>query len=694
MKSERDKRVSAYYQNKYRDNPTKEMLKLYMNELFQNKLVSQTVELLTRHIEQYGLDRDLVVLSDKLFVFLRPILKKHPHLLDCRLDMVKLLVAVRNFWTAASFLEKAVEYQKSLDIDPLRTWLITRWKPYMGARRFINPKYSLDEFFDHINQRNIRYVILRWFETLPKIVPGEDIDFLVDDRDLDAFNEFLVPYGYNNAQKVDVYTPTGQLGTAYQDVPYYQANLAFEILDNRICFKHKYYVPSSLQYLLSLAYHVVYHKAEDSGLPCSRSSSPKGHADHDYQKVLSLLCRQTGSDEPEYTLEGLHEFLYQRSWAPSIDLIRKYDQNRKGWLSSFFPKSYNDDGLSGALTVFVLRERGLQMGLYEELKNALLMAGFEIIYHANLSGDAKKQAGFKLRGGNWGKGPFPISGGFPAAAFVAYDQMPSEPSEKVKKQHPFVNNMLSLDIKTYIRKMCNQRLPAQQHFNPLHSCDDNIEAREYIDILFKEQKEEIYDKLQQVVNSFHTVIPVISDLTKFGRRAKVELIQSNGSPNILKTYKSGRKRFMEREIFAFGTLSKRIPYIPKLLDQGDNWLKIEYIKESNQSSKGSLILKHLHQLFDFMNHLFGANYAHLDFNPNNILFTEDERMYVVDYEFLYPYIQRPANIMESYDIAGYPNDLQSDKPAGGFKYINHLWRHHVGCSLIELVQKHATLSIN
>ena len=50
--------------------------------------------------------------------------------------------------------------------------------------------------------------------------------------------------------------------------------------------------------------------------------------------------------------------------------------------------------------------------------------------------------------------------------------------------------------------MANEHLPSHQQYNPLHSCDGDTEAWEYIDTLFKEVKGVIQDR-QKIFRSLN-----------------------------------------------------------------------------------------------------------------------------------------------------------------------------------------------
>jgi hypothetical protein len=59
------------------------------------------------------------------------------------------------------------------------------------TRRYLRPGVTLEALFDELNRRGVRYAVLRWFETLPSVGPGEDVDILVADEDLPHLRPFL-----------------------------------------------------------------------------------------------------------------------------------------------------------------------------------------------------------------------------------------------------------------------------------------------------------------------------------------------------------------------------------------------------------------------------------------------------------------------------------------------------------------------
>ncbi len=94
-------------------------------------------------------------------------------------------------------------------------WSLLR-HPKDKARRHLRPGLSLDEFFGELDRLGVRYAVLRWFETLPEVDPGEDVDILVADEDLPRVRPFL--RSYIVPPKADVASALG-LGYGYEPEP-------------------------------------------------------------------------------------------------------------------------------------------------------------------------------------------------------------------------------------------------------------------------------------------------------------------------------------------------------------------------------------------------------------------------------------------------------------------------------------------
>ena len=190
------------------------------------------------------------------------------------------------------------------------------------VRRYIDPALGIEEFFTILNRRGVQYTVLRWFEDLPELRAGDGIDMLVRDDDLSKIKDLFVvlPTG----TLCDVYSVSALRGASYRNhVPLYPAHLARDIIETSVLYKDIYRVPDLRHHLLSLAYHAVYHKAEESGLASSKDD-PAGNSngERSYANTLVTLGKRLGVKIlPD--LQSLRELLIEQGWAPRIDVLRR-----------------------------------------------------------------------------------------------------------------------------------------------------------------------------------------------------------------------------------------------------------------------------------------------------------------------------------------------------------------------------------
>jgi hypothetical protein len=355
-----------------------------------------------------------------------------------------------------------------------------------SARHFIPPSLGIAGFLRALEEKGIRYVVLRWFEDLPELPPGEDLDLLVADDDVEQVRALassrpgLVP--------CDLYSVSGRPGTAYRNMAYFPPALAEGILERAVRHRGRYRIPSPRDHFLSLSYHALYHKGAASGLP-SRLLESQDAPEHDYAAVLGELARALGIDV-SLTLEDLDEYLATEGWRPPLDTLGRLAR-RNAWVGRRIAGlAAGDTQEYRGLVVFLVRRRAVELGFADEIAERLAARGFEIVLRRTLSPDAAERVRRHARGANWERGPYPRSGGPPALALVAFDPSPLPPTRAQEAEHPGLENARIL-AKTAIRDALNARLPEDEHCNWLHSSDHAWGAREYLHLAVPEAVDEI-----------------------------------------------------------------------------------------------------------------------------------------------------------------------------------------------------------
>lgn len=557
-------------------------------------------------------------------------------------------------------------------------------KKKFKVRRFLHPKLSLEDFFKELKKRDIEYVILRWFDDLPIIKDGEDIDILIGDQFLDSINDL---FGFDpRKQAFDIYSVSGISGTDYKQVPYYPPHLAQKILQSRRWSKKLYAVPDSKDHFFSLAYHVVFHKGERSGIP-NRNYPNVFKSDHDYMEHLKVLAKKIGIQQSFNDFDELFELLKTAGWAPELDTMRILAREDL-WLKKIVPVSTDIEGEENLL-IFVVREWAILNDKMEVIITKLEESYLDVLAIKILDPDEKERALRMIRGGKWDKGPYPVSGGPPSAFIICYDYHPQSPSKAVKEIYPFIKNEHVL-VKHIIRDYLNDENFAFHHTNPIHSADDEHEAWLYIQHVLPSYLGKIREKVEGRRREYCTQYPVLHLYKSNRTRAKVEKIDFNGVPAVKKTFKPGNERFAEREAFVYENFSNKLSTIPPLLKKDKNYIIIPWyddmLKKLTDNRKRKEIKRHQKDVFETMRTFFENGFALIGFYPGNLLITPEHELKVIDFEFLYEYKIKPETFSLSYDIAGIPKDFEGDLPKGSYgkgHTYNNTWRPIFGSAKLD-----------
>ena len=553
---------------------------------------------------------------------------------------------------------------------------LKRWRPLRKrTRHYLSPLIKIEDFFQNLNDQNIKYSLLRWFEDLPEIQSNEDIDLLIEDYDLEKVQKTIdkqpgiIPF--------DIYSKTGIPGSDFQSLPYYSLSLAEKTLNETILYKNKFKVPTRENYFYLLAYHAVFHKGENSGLQCKKYKLQiTNKPDHDYLDYLKQGAKEAQLKVDDFTLEGLHTLLELKGYAPPADTQYKLS-SQNNYLKSYLADSHNRSEYllkNKGLVCFIAREKIIEHGLLDELKKYIQKEGFTILKEKKIEEPYKIKFIQKVRGGNWNQGPWPVSGGFPEVIIVALDVYPVEPTADDMAKHPGITNKRIIN-KTEIRDFINQCLPDESKwFNGIHSSDNEIQAVEYLTLAGLDENE-IYTEIAKHKKAFSTEYPVINVLSQYSKRAKVELISFNGKKAVKKTFKPMCERFLANEIEAYKLFNGKLP-IPELLETGDNYIITSYI-EGSKPLGYKIGINTLKKCLNILRQLYETGYSLLDFKPGNFLLDSNDNLYLIDFEFLYKYDVKPS-FLNCYDLAGIPETLDhslipNNHIPKGTKQYDALW---------------------
>jgi len=533
-----------------------------------------------------------------------------------------------------------------------------------GPRRYLAPQTGLPEFFDDLDRRGVRYAVLRWFEDLPSVEPGEDIDLLVADEDLELLEPLLRPRPLRwDSQAFDVYSVSGLPGTAFTTaVSYYPPHFAQAMLDEAVLLRGRYRVPSPLHHFQSLAYHAVYHKGYTSGLPSEvRPDRPPATPDHDYRTILDGLARNAGQP-PVTTLEELDAALAEAGLRPPLDTLERLAPHNDWIGDRFLTDRPRVDPVWHGLAVFVLRERAA--AAVDAAVDELDRHGFEILGVHQLTAAERAAATLRIRGGNWARGPWPVSGGEPAVMVIGYDVAP----RRVGDARSPVNARIQ-DAKSEARARLLRDLPKAERYNPVHSSDSPGQALDYLEIIDDPQLlPTLRAQAAELADRCRMPFPVIRYLAADGpaRRSRVALVEHPVHGRcVCKVYRPSASRYFDREVCARRELAD-LPLTPGLLDSGDNWLLTPYYRDDGRHALRRLPFADAYDgtvqlrpeasraLAGFARGLHERGFFMLDLTTENVHSDPEAGLKVLDLEFVQQYRDDVPPLPRCYTLRGVP----------------------------------------
>ncbi len=552
-----------------------------------------------------------------------------------------------------------------------------------SARRYISKDLGVETFFRSLIELNVRYVCLRWHEDLPRLKDGEDIDLLVDDLDLPQI-ETLLTGKKDEGIPVDLYTVSGMPGTDYCTVPYFPPALARFALDKSRLFKGLVKIPHPLSYFYTMCFHVVYHKGLASGLPATGGSESLASADHDYASALTRLAQDAHLPIPEMNLSELDQVLDTAGWKPSTDTLRKYCR-RNNWLKNEIIRNATKlDPVFDGLAVFFVRE--LAVPWLDQILSLLHQDGFEILERRNLKAHEVGRLASQIRGGNWGRGPWSLSGGKPATVLIAYDCFPR--MEDAPDDPTNVANSRIQRTKERIRNVIVGSLPNGERFNGLHSSDLPQEALEYIELLEPKLRGALSESIAKIASKTRTPYAVIDRLGGNGRRAKVEVIRYKSALAVCKTFRPNAHRFLERELLARELLPHENEIAP-ILESGENYIITKYYKDDDAqrsyfrpllSKRRFIPISAVKRSAQLIRGFRERGYELIDFSPQNMIFDKREGLKFIDFEFLQKGDVATGSLEGNYAWCSPSAEFAGDYPVVSRKYepYRHKWLKRTG----------------
>lgn len=273
-----------------------------------------------------------------------------------------------------------------------------------------------------------------------------------------------------------------------------------------------------------------------------------------------------------------------------------------------------------------------------------------------------------------------------------YDFHPTVVSSMPKKYNPNPNiDNGRYFLKEHLVDELYNNFKIDKGVVPFYYSFNEIEALKLLNIYLPKEQEKIINIIKCYDMEYSTKSKVLKIFDGFKYRAKTELIEYKCGLAVKKTWKPNNEKFMEREKYAYGILSKKNSLIPPLLDSGENYIIIPYYEDKlikNDELRKVILSRHINEIASFFKFLYDEGYYNTDIHPGQFVFSVQHGLKAIDYEYLQKYDIKPRTFLESYDIIGRPDSFEGDIPnyigRPLFNWYNRLWKEYTSYSLRDI----------
>ena len=367
-----------------------------------------------------------------------------------------------------------------------KRWLVLRHilRESLNTRLCLSSEVGIRGFLDFLQNENITYVVLRFFEKLPELNrEGGDLDILVTDEDDQKIRDFL--QAHPGQIGVDVWTVSR---SKHNDITYFPPPLARKIVKSAVDGPAGAKIPAPKESFLSFAYHVLYHKGFFAGVPSTMPDAPvHKNPENDYAGVLTRMAKNLGLGI-EINMESLDEYLNQEGWRPKIDTLAKIaSRNKWAWERFFSVNASEEVGLG----MFILKKKAFDMGVADSiLRTVSEREGFKILRTKVFAEEEVMRVANTLRGGVWNDLSGSVRDFLPAMAVLVLDTHTMR-SRKMSMAHSNPDKEIG-NLKKILRRTFDTG-----KISLVHSTDNTNEAWEYITACFPQEIDAIEKEVER-----------------------------------------------------------------------------------------------------------------------------------------------------------------------------------------------------
>lgn len=531
---------------------------------------------------------------------------------------------------------------------------------------YLAPELDAAEFHGRLSERHVASVLL------PRFCNDGRLELLIADDDLDRIGDLITKwpnghpiklYSVTGGRREYRFNPPGVRPRAHYAVSLFPPHLADGLIGRSALDAAGARVLTPRDAFLACAYRAVYLETG-----CWECSGSGWIASVDCDVGLRAFAKDAGiSLRSPVTPGELDELLNSHGWRPSLDLLERA-AHWMAWIRDTLPATEEEEADEPGLTLFFLRQRAIEAGFQSRILDCLRQNGFDPLLVFELDAARAEAASKEFRGGNWGRGPYRVSGGRPAAICVALDLLPVKVDARHRGQFPDCDNRRIVDAKYAARDLVNDGVAKADHYNPVHSTDNTRQTWRAVRVIVPDQEAGLRAKIEELRSEFETG-GAVRNLTKHGRRAKVELIHFEGGLAIRKTFRPSALNYMQREIEVMERLSPLRSEVPRLLGRGDNHIVIEYVgdgampppKRRQDARPKPLPLRYVRQLAELIAISVSNGFDPVDLRADGNVIYGPSGLKLIDFEF-WRRCDSSTPAEKSMCLAGIPADDSGEGP--------------------------------
>lgn len=288
------------------------------------------------------------------------------------------------------------------------------------------------------------------------------------------------------------------------------------------------------------------------------------------------------------------------------------------------------------------------------------------------------------------------------SVFVALDVFPNAVPDEILRTHPRLDNARTYQALFYANRDLRTHAASNRRQVSLQSTQSSADAWAFVQAYAPSQRREIESIAADRRAAAITKFEVLRSVSRFSRRAKLEVIRYGSGLAVKKTFRHQSLHILEREASFLEDISPLRPEVLPVIERGPNYFICPFVNSRptrwsvlGVSGPKLLALRQVRQVSDFLKFLFERGYDPVDCGPHNLLIDDSGNVKVIDFEFVHR-TDAPVEAEESLCLSGVHESFEGEVPKLAAwlhdPYFGY-WYGHTGLGLRSFLHDPAWLQM-